>query len=180
MSSANLDFDATMTPQDLDALKNLAQQVANEGMVIVEIGTWKGLSTTVLAHVAREYNGKVYCIDRYEAYDWDRPSPFKPDILATFYQNMSELGLWSYICPMLMLSIDAAAIFETERANLVFIDASHNYDSVKMDIIVWLPKVKPGGIICGHDWDVHEGVNKAVKELLPNYQVAARNWWVKC
>ncbi len=52
--------------------------------------------------------------------------------------------------------------------DFVFIDADHAYESTKQDIEAWAPKVKPGGMISGHD--IHfEGVLKAVTELLPNY-----------
>ena len=47
----------------------------------------------------------------------------------------------------------AAGFFENESLDLVFIDASHDFDSVHYDILTWLPKIRPGGFICGHDYD---------------------------
>ena len=45
----------------------------------------------------------------------------------------------------------------------VFIDGSHDYDSVKQDIENWSRLIKPGGIISGHDyWSSHGGVMDAV------------------
>ena len=47
----------------------------------------------------------------------------------------------------------------------MFIDAAHDYENVKLDIQHWLPKVRVGGIIAGHDYDPRwEGVIKAVDE----------------
>lgn len=50
--------------------------------------------------------------------------------------------------------------------DLVYIDGNHDYDNVKRDIECWSPKVRKGGIICGHDWRI-EGVNVAVKLIFP-------------
>ncbi len=57
--------------------------------------------------------------------------------------------------------------------DLVFIDALHDYDNVKVDIERWLPKVRKGGIICGHDYgmDLCPGVTRAVHEFFPPSEV---------
>lgn len=51
--------------------------------------------------------------------------------------------------------------------DLVFIDADHSYAAVKEDIENWVEKVRPGGVICGHDFcnPAHRGVEKAVREI---------------
>jgi predicted O-methyltransferase YrrM len=36
--------------------------------------------------------------------------------------------------------------------DLVYIDAVHDEFNVKRDIECWLPKIRVGGLICGHDW----------------------------
>jgi predicted O-methyltransferase YrrM len=68
--------------------------------------------------------------------------------------------------------------------DLAFIDASHLYDGVKADITAALPMMRPGAILCGHDYrpDAPEdGVTKAVRELLPGYKnVADSIWCFKC
>jgi len=61
-------------------------------------------------------------------------------------------------------SVRAAALFEPESLDLVFIDADHIYEEVKQDIGAWLPIVKPGGILSGDDYGVYPGVKKAVDE----------------
>ena len=49
--------------------------------------------------------------------------------------------------------------------DMVFIDGDHSYAGVKRDIQNWLPRLAPGGMLCGHDWQSAE-VRKAVTEAL--------------
>lgn len=51
-----------------------------------------------------------------------------------------------------------------------FIDASHDYESVKKDSIAWTPKIKAGGILCGHDIE-SPGVTQAVVEIFGSLRV---------
>jgi hypothetical protein len=56
-----------------------------------------------------------------------------------------------------------------------FIDAAHDYESVKRDLEAWGPKVRADGILAGHDADWHE-VKKAVAELVPDYKIVGCVW----
>jgi hypothetical protein len=65
------------------------------------------------------------------------------------------------------------AIAHTPAAfDLVFIDANHEYMHVKRDILAWLPKVRPGGLLAGHDYapeiPMFSGVKHAVDEIFGN------------
>lgn len=53
---------------------------------------------------------------------------------------------------MAMASIEAAASFPDASLDHVFLDADHSYVGVNADIDAWLPKIKPGGWIGGHDY----------------------------
>lgn len=64
-----------------------------------------------------------------------------------------------------------SAQFVNEKLDFVFIDASHDYESVKKDLKAWTPLVKEGGVICGHDINI-EGVRNAVKEKFGEYKEA--------
>jgi len=64
----------------------------------------------------------------------------------------------------------------------IFIDAGHRYGDVKQDIASWVPKVRKGGLITGHDYcEQHEGVIKAVDEAFDEVNVAPAQqnpiWW---
>jgi hypothetical protein len=64
-------------------------------------------------------------------------------------------------------SSNASKEFENESIDIVFIDANHSYESVKNDIDLWLPKVKTGGVLSGHDYSISFfGVIQAVNEKL--------------
>ncbi len=70
-----------------------------------------------------------------------------------------------------MTSLEAAA-HTPDQFDLVFIDANHEYQHVKQDILAWLPKVRLGGILAGHDYDpaipMFSGVKQAVDEIFGN------------
>lgn len=59
-------------------------------------------------------------------------------------------------------SLEAAMWVPDESLDFVFIDGDHSYASVMADIEAWTPKLKPGGVLCGHDYGVVSGVTQAV------------------
>ena len=73
-------------------------------------------------------------------------------------------------------SKDAAKTFEDRQFDFVFIDADHSYEGCQEDIEVWKDKVKPGGLLCGHDYghpptkaEWTWGPKKAVDEACETY-----------
>jgi predicted O-methyltransferase YrrM len=64
-------------------------------------------------------------------------------------------------------SADFATFVPDHSMDVVYIDAGHDYESVKEDISLYLNKAKSGGFICGHDYNSNSwpGVVKAVDEL---------------
>jgi hypothetical protein len=49
-------------------------------------------------------------------------------------------------------SLETAPLFKDGYFDLVFIDGDHSYDAVIANIKAWIPKVRDGGILCGHDY----------------------------
>ncbi len=70
-----------------------------------------------------------------------------------------------------MLLDDAAKLCEDCILDFVFIDATHTYDTVRNDYHTWQPKVRLGGLVCGHDYHPafdDGGMIRAVKEFAPD------------
>jgi len=72
-------------------------------------------------------------------------------------------------------SIEAAADFEDNSLDFVFIDARHTYKHVSQDIREWAKKVRKGGIVSGHDYYVFHhgshGVINAVNEYVKSHNL---------
>ena len=100
-----------------------------------------------------------YCKETYKAWDFDEIKRRFDYVVSPYRHRVTELQ---------GLSWEMADRVEDGSLDFVFIDADHSYESVKKDIIAWVPKLKPGGLLSGHD--IHlEGVLKAVKELTVNW-----------
>ena len=57
-----------------------------------------------------------------------------------------------------------------------FIDSAHDYETVKNDIIYWLPKIKNGGILAGHDYDeYHLECHNAINDVIGKENIITRN-----
>jgi len=87
---------------------------------------------------------------------------------------MARFKPWRYrrICA---LSWNGSRDIPDGSLDFVYLDAGHDYDSVKRDIAAWWPKVKPGGIFAGNDYfSGCPGVIQAVNEF-----AAANNLWVR-
>lgn len=89
-----------------------------------------------------------------------------------------------------MSSLEAVAQVPEGALDLVFIDADHSYEGVKEDIAAWLPKVKPGGWIGGHDYGNDtpkfdfSGVKRAVDQWASIWGVPVETdlnftWWAR-
>lgn len=69
-----------------------------------------------------------------------------------------------------MDSIEAARRIDDHSLAFAFIDGDHSYEGCAADLVAWAPKVKPGGILCGHDYDhpikTGFGVKLAVDEMV--------------
>jgi hypothetical protein len=84
-------------------------------------------------------------------------------------ERLSRYGSRSTIWRM--TSVEAAAKAPDHSFDFVYIDARHDYASVKEDLEAWASKVRPGGILAGHDYvdgDLPQGefyVKSAVDEF---------------
>lgn len=135
-------------------LQDAISKVAKNGMKVLEVGSWKGLSSSIIAKSIQKYNGTLYCVDTWEgALDVQQhiEEVKKKSILNTFLNNMKILGFSDMVKCLKMTSFEAGDLLQNEQFDLVFVDALHNYSFINTDLEKFIPKVKKGGIICGDD-----------------------------
>lgn len=151
----------------------------------VELGVWKGHSVCYLGNKLKEkQNIKIYAVDLWEdTYKYENTdlAVQKPYLFDIFTENVKRNNLQNLITPIKCTSWEASKKFENSSVDFVFIDADHEYDSVKKDIEHWLPKVKAKGIIAGHDYFNPCGVKQAVDEMFKgsNIQFCGNCWYIK-
>jgi len=125
----------------------------------VEVGAWYGRSAAFMA-VEIINSGKAIkfeVIDTWEG-TWPRQGSEStdPNLLkyGTMYPNflMNVRPVWHALTPIKLPSLEAVKLYDDHSLDFVFIDAAHDYDNVRKDILAWKPKVKPGGILAGHDY----------------------------
>ncbi len=78
-------------------------------------------------------------------------------------------------------SMEAVQMFQDNTLDFVYIDADHSFKAVTEDIHEWLEKVRPGGILAGHDFATSKGnARMHVKHVVPNYMNAwgYRPWFI--
>ena len=146
----NLDY-STRPPTELHIDRNdLAVIFAELGFTLgAEIGVERGLYSEVLCR--SNPNLKLFSIDSWEPYPDYRVHVSK-DKIDSFY-DQTKARMAPYNCTMIKaFSVDAAKMFEDGTFDFVYIDANHTFIYIAEDINAWLPKVRPGGIISGHDY----------------------------
>ena len=133
------------------------------GGVFLEGGAAWGKSSAYLCDHAVELGvivKIVECWTQPELFGWDKDVAF-----AKFTENMA--GREYHL--IRDFSVEASKTIEDGSLDVMFIDMNHNYEFVRDDIAHWLPKVKSGGIIGGHDYSQSfPGVIQAVDEAFGN------------
>ena len=172
-------------PVELETTRNGMMQMIKSNRnnigVVVEVGTYKGDFAEVMYDALQpEY---LYAIDPFRVMEeyTDNPSIGKidfsnqsvlDDLACSVEQRILSIGQCKFLRAT---STEASETFEDESLDLVYIDGCHKYESVKKDISVWYPKVKTGGILCGHDYvgGAFEkfGVIPAVQEFVQKYDL---------
>lgn len=162
-------------------LIELCEYVQLDNIVMVEIGSYVGESTMVFANSPKIRT--IHCIDPWlNGYDDNDGASKKHPMCEVEAQFDETIKATDKVIKHKMTSEQAAQLFKDGIFDLVYIDGCHTYESVKQDITLWLPKIKPTGYISGHDWNVrrHDSVNKAVTETLGQpHQTFRDQSWIK-
>jgi hypothetical protein len=164
---------------------DMIARLLKSGDTAVEVGCWLGRSIIFLAQRLKPMPKlvRLFAVDHFrgETNQKEHEETVKfcgGNLRDAFEANLQRCGVTEYVGIIEADSAEAAARFIGTGLAFVFIDAAHDYESVKRDIAAWLPKMKPGGIIAGHDIQWHE-VDRAVTELLPKAMRLGGVWFWK-
>ena len=185
-------------------LEALISSVAREGMLAAEIGCFTGRTAFCALPCVREHNGLMYLIDWFKGSGVGRIWPPRNQTLGTLLDNLETEGFLDHAIIMVGNSIDAAKALSREQIlDYLYIGADHRYAQFSADVDTWWPRLKSGGVMCGHgldrriekdgpewqkcldccdvDWaaGVHWGIARLLAERFPDYESEANMWWVK-
>jgi predicted O-methyltransferase YrrM len=151
-----------------------------DGASVVEIGSFKGRSTVAICEgIGAKPGVTVWAVDTF-AGDSDvveiTGGPVDQEAVeAEFARNTAG---YDFLRVIVAESVAAAEQFDRESLDWVFIDADHSYEAVVADIAAWAPKLKPGGLLSGHDYG-RAGVTDAVRRSFRAVDQAASIWYTR-
>lgn len=166
-----------------DVYRRLVDEAA-DGDAIVEVGVWCGRSLGYLAEYA-QLCGKRLAITGYDQFDpayrlgTPEPGLTSDSWLSQVRAAMEACAPWNP--PTVERGDSSAAAHSHADGSLfaVWLDAGHTKENVLSDVRAWLPKVRSGGILAGHDLaDYHPGVRQALDELGISYLPISESSWI--
>ncbi len=157
-------------------------------MIGCEVGVHTGLMPKHLLNALPTIQ-RYYAVDPWESYKMYSGKiyrkPGNPKVktwrqsILKFYDNTYKHK--HKVIMMRMTSIDSVKHFEDESLDWVFIDANHEYRYIKENLNIWVPKVKSGGVVAGHDYgNKWVGIKRAVDEFVPKDKLHIEDhcvWW---
>lgn len=165
---------------DYEDVYRLMVENCKEDGHLVEIGSWRGRSASFLIVEAKNKSPKI----RIDLVDHFMGSPEHAGIsqdflLSEIIKNLSQLeSLYNIVKKP---SLEAVKEYDDNSLDGVFIDGNHEYENVKADILAWIPKVKNGGILAGHDYCAGwPSVIQAVKDTIDDFKIIKNSWIKQC
>lgn len=142
------------------------------GGIYVELGTFLGGNLArCIDHINSECI-EFYAIDNWLFQNISDTSNISGSYLQAFLDGMGDRKFKHIVSD----STKASEQFKDGCIDILFIDDDHNYPKVRANIKAWLPKVKSGGLICGHDYP-DSGVKSAVNHELGNVNDNGHSWY---
>jgi len=119
---------------------------------MVEVGSYQGESTIIFAENIKTLK-TLYAVDPWM-------NGYAPgDVCSDEYpmdivESNFNVRIKDYpqISKQKTTSEEFSKTIEDGSLDFVYIDGDHQYESCKKDLELWVPKVKKGGIIAGHDY----------------------------
>jgi predicted O-methyltransferase YrrM len=150
-----------LTDAEGNALFELARRrTPQSDAMVVELGAWQGKSSVLLAAGLLGKNApRLFCIDPFgedenPQYQTAFYSPMAARMRHTleemFRRNIRRCGLASIVQPIKSHSCQAVLDWR-QPIDILFIDASHDYESVHRDLLLWSPFLKVGGVVALRD-----------------------------
>lgn len=142
---------------------------------VVELGAWCGRSSVALSSAQN-----LLCVDTWagsEEHAGTIASGFDP--WGEWVENTRRYpGIRHLRCDLAGdISGLVAEVQSRGLADMVFVDAAHDYESACRDIATARKLLRPGGLLCGHDYsDSWPSVVRAVDELVPRPVVHISIW----
>lgn len=151
----------------LQEAEQLAEWASTQN-TIIELGSFFGKSTRAMAD---NTEGTVFAVDNWKG---PRDSGLEPEILATAYSEFRK-NLHDHIDTGKVITVTCNhedfdwELFIDSGVDMVFIDGDHSKEAVQRDVQNALSVIRPGGLICGHDFDWRQ-VRDGLREILPEAQ----------
>lgn len=146
-----------------------------KNMKIAEVGVFKGeLSKFIFKDLCPN---ELFLIDLFEGGTWSGDQNGENMQFANMSDQLEFLKKHFEKCENVKFlkgySHSQLQNIPNEYLDLVYIDASHEYEDVKKDLSISFTKVKKHGFICGHDYEINRfpGVVKAVNEFCENLKL---------
>ncbi|MEV7385886.1 MULTISPECIES: class I SAM-dependent methyltransferase [unclassified Streptomyces] len=144
------------------ALYAAAVEAGALGLPLLEVGTYCGRSTVLLADAARAAKVTALTLDHHRGseeqqpgWDYHDPETVDPEIglmdtLPAFRRTLHRAGLEDHVVAIVGRSPQVAA-FWNSPLGFVFIDGGHTDEHATADYEGWAPHVAPGGLLLIHD-----------------------------
>jgi len=155
-------FDAAgggQTDVEADCLVGLARHVARAGMIGFDTGCFTGWSARQVWPIFGAYYGHFYCVDWFKGSvdttvgGWKFGEYPSQDILLRLLKNIEVSGALDFVSVLIDESWRIASIVADESIDYVYIGGDHRYSGIMKDLNAWWPKVRKGGVICGHAFE---------------------------
>ena len=158
--------------------------------LIIEVGTWKGASAIHMADICAELNlgTTIICVDTWlGAYEFigaggERdlmPCYGYPQVYYQFLVNVIREGHAERIIPFPQTSLIAGRWLwhHDIRADLIYLDGSHDYNDVRADIDTYWPLLRRGGVLLGDDFESFADIRAAVRERKQPFDLIDGRYW---
>ena len=171
--------------EDAELYSKFSKQI-NNNSVLVEIGSFLGRSAICMSNflIKQDKQFNLYCVDPFTGNPEQGDEILKTpgDLESGFMENTKSYRENGYIKVKKGVSLEVYSDFEDESIDFIFIDGLHDFKNVYLDLECWYNKIKPGGLITGHDFanrsfGVKPAVDMFTEKIKINYEHTDSFFW---